>query len=511
MESRVSILNVPDVNELWAGIGGHFDSLGQIINEFIDNSVSNFTGNDTILTKNIVITLCELQRNGSVKVIIEDSGTGIRDLNVAFTLGGKGAEDSPLNEHGFGLKHALASANPANDSWKIYTRTAEDVNNNCFKKITAPYKLSDFEATVFQNAEWPGLFNGTGTLIEFICSPEMYRTIARGFRGGITSFERIADILCEDIGFVYSGVIKENKASITMKVISAGGESLSRSVGALEPDWEGFIPPGAGSEKFDLGSGELTIEYKFGKIRPKTNRINFDNSTASKYYMKNMSSSGVEIRINGRVLSYNLFQQIWGIEKHNSYNHLLIMINLKSSNRDVLPKTRTSKNGLREGDLHIENLYAWIRGKLPVPEKDISLAGHETDLFDTLRDNMLKYNPDTNKVITTEQNVFTSTGDTRDRVRIDLYQNTMGKITIYEGKKDQTHSKDVYQLRMYWDGLVYDGIKPDCGVLVASTHPKTVSELIAIVNTMKDTNGNNYNFELKTWRDLGLSYSSEKQ
>lgn len=97
------------------------------------------------------------------------------------------------------------------------------------------------------------------------------------------------------------------------------------------------------------------------------------------------------------------------------------------------------------------------------------------------------------------------------RVRIDLYQNTMGKITIYEGKKDQTHSKDVYQLRMYWDGLVYDGIKPDCGVLVASTHPKTVSDLIAIVNTMKDTNGNNYNFELKTWRDLGLNYSSEKQ
>lgn len=510
MESRVSIVNVPDVNELWAGIGGHFDSLGQIVNEFIDNSISNFTGNEATLTRNIVITLHELQRNGNVKVTIEDSGTGIKNLDVAFTLGGKGAEDSPLNEHGFGMKHALASANPDNDSWRIYTRTAEDTKNNCFKVITAPYKISDFEAIVSQNAEWPGVFNGTGTLIEFVCSPEMYRTIARGFRGGITAFERIADILCEDVGFVYSGVIKENKASITMKVISAGGETLSRSIGALEPDWEEYISPGAGNEKFDLGSGDLTIEYKFGRIRPKANRINFDNSTASKYYMKNMSSSGVEVRINGRVLSYNLFQQIWGIEKHNSYNHLLIMINLKSTDPKALPKTRTSKNGLREGDPHLENLYAWIRGKLPTPVKDISLAEHEIDLFDTLRDNKEKYNPDPNKVITTQQNVFTSTGDTRDRVRIDLYENTMGKITIYEGKKDQTHSKDVYQLRMYWDGLVYDGIKPDCGILVASSHPKTVSELVAIVNTMRDSNGNNYNFELKTWRDLGLDYSSEK-
>lgn len=510
MESRVSIVNVPNVDELWEGIGGHFDSLGQIINEFIDNSISNFIGNEEILTRNIMITLYELQKNGNVKVSIEDSGTGIKDLNIAFTLGGKGAEDSPLNEHGFGMKHALASANPENDSWKIYTRTAEDVKNNCFKVISAPYKIFGFEAVISQNAEWPGVFSGTGTLIEFVCSPEMYRTIARGFRGGITAFERIADILCEDIGFVYSGVIKENRASITMRVISADGRTLTRSIGALEPDWEEYILPGAGSEKLDLGSGDITIEYKFGRIRSKMSRTNFDNSTASKYYMKNMSSSGVEIRINGRVLSYNLFQQIWGIEKHNSYNNLLIIINLKSADAKALPRTRTSKNGLREGDQHLENLYSWIRGKLPAPVKDTSLAEHETDLFDTLKENMLKYNPDENKVITTEQNVFSSTGDTRDRVRVDLYENTMGRITIYEGKKDRTHSKDVYQLRMYWDGLVYDGIKPDRGILVASSHPKTVYELAAIVNTMKDTNGNNYNFELKTWRDLGLDYSFEK-
>lgn len=38
--------NLPDSNDLWKGIGGYFDSLGEILCEFIDNSISNFVGNN---------------------------------------------------------------------------------------------------------------------------------------------------------------------------------------------------------------------------------------------------------------------------------------------------------------------------------------------------------------------------------------------------------------------------------------------------------------------------------
>ena len=108
------------------------------------------------------------------------------------------------------------------------------------------------------------------------------------------------------------------------------------------------------------------------------------------------------------------------------------------------------------------------------------------------------------KVIETEKYVFTSTGNKKDHVRIDLYELTNGKITIYEGKKDSTTSKDVYQLRMYWDGLIFDGVTPYNGILVATEHPDSVKNLIQIVNTMQDANGNNYHFEVKTWSELGL-------
>ena len=74
------------------------------------------------MTRNIIICLVETAINGDVTLSIEDSGTGIKKLNEAFTLGSCAAAESPLNEHGFGLKHALASANPKNDSCQSVTR-----------------------------------------------------------------------------------------------------------------------------------------------------------------------------------------------------------------------------------------------------------------------------------------------------------------------------------------------------------------------------------------------------
>lgn len=57
---------------------------------------------------------------------------------------------------------------------------------------------------------------------------------------------------------------------------------------------------------------------------------------------------------------------------------------------------------------------------------------------------------------------------------------------------------------MYWDGLVYDGVTPNKGILLAATHPNSVKELITIVNNMCDANGNQYNFETKTWDEVGI-------
>lgn len=503
MSEKLPIFNNPVVQELWAGIGGHFDSLGQIINEFIDNSISNFVGNNTA-HKEIRVALIEKSQNESYEVEIEDTGTGIKDLDAAFTLGSQASKDSPLNEHGFGLKHALASANPENDDWDIFTRTEDDIANNKYKRISAPYALENYSGEVISLSEksWPGKMNSTGTLIRFSCSKDMLKSITKGLSGNYSTIKGIADVLCEDLGFVYAGIIKNGHAIISVEYQPSKGGAVRHSVGAVEPDWESYITPKSGSQQVDLGEGFVKIEYEFGKVNEKPDRVEFDNETTKKYYKANMSSSGVEIRINGRVLCYNLFKEIWNIEKHNTYNSLLVKLNLVSQDRKALPTTRTSKNGLREGDVKLNNLYSWILKYMSDPPRNLADATHEVDLFKEYEKNLKLYAKP--EEVTTEKYVFTRLGNLKDKQRIDMYSVINGETTVYEGKIDSTTSKDVYQLRMYWDGLVYDGVNPDIAKLIAKNHPDSVKTLISIVNDMKDQKGNNYNFELATWKDVGI-------
>ena len=509
MENAEVIHNFPDVKEIWSGIGGHFDSLGQIINEFVDNSISNFNAHDPI-QKNICIQLRELAKDGDVEITIEDTGTGINNLDAAFTLGGRAGAESPLNEHGFGLKHALASANPKNDKWAIYTKNADDAAKNEFRIIKAPYMIGEYKIQILDATknDWPGIYSlKTGTLVRFVCSREMYRTIYKK----ATNFMSIADALMEDLGFTYSNILMDSKAQILLKIIDVDGEERSENVEAVKPAWDQYIEPGSGSEKIDLGGGVVNLEYEFGIFTELDSREPFNNKTTRRYYKHSMLSSGVEIRLNGRIICSNLFYEIWGREKHNSYNNFLVRINIVSDDPEALPQTRTSKNGLREGDKKLEKLFAWIRSKLNNPPKDMSFAVHETDLFDKLKEmrsstiGVLSKERGESYTCKTEMHAFTRSGNASDRVRIDLYESIGGINHVYEGKADATTSKDVYQLRMYWDGLVYDGITPTKGFLVAKEHPETVLELINIVNTMKDANGNSYNFEAITWNSLGIS------
>src|SRR6478752_972196 len=93
MSEKILLRNTPHTNEVWKGIGGHFDFLSQIIHEFVDNGISNFIGNQS-LTRNIIISFKEF--GGNYEVTIEDQGTGIKNLDVAFCLGNTDSGDSPL-------------------------------------------------------------------------------------------------------------------------------------------------------------------------------------------------------------------------------------------------------------------------------------------------------------------------------------------------------------------------------------------------------------------------------
>ncbi len=68
--------------------------------------------------------------------------------------------------------------------------------------------------------------------------------------------------------------------------------------------------------------------------------------------------------------------------------------------------------------------------------------------------------------------------------------------------------KDVYQLKMYWDGAALDALRPTNGILIASKHPKSVRTMVDYLNKMTDIHGKPYNFAIKTWKDEGIQYPS---
>ena len=491
--SKVKINNSIDIEEMWEGLGNNFDSIQQIIFEFIDNSCSNIIGNMGTLSNKQINLSFKVKNDREIEVIIEDSGTGIKNLDNAFKIGNKSSQESPLNEHGFGMKHALAAADKTNSNWWIATRTKSNFNNGKFVFIEAPYKTTNFEGDEKNANDWPGVLNSTGTVIRFIIDKALLATATAGIPGAneSTGYKRIIDYIIEDIAFTYSNIISEDGININVKLFENESLVTDQNVTPLKPEWEKIYKKGA--TDLDLGGGFVKIQYVFGSIKPGNN---------FRYYKRNMKTSGAEIRLNGRVLLNNLLSSIWHKEQHNDYNHFIAIINVISDDRKKLPSTKTAKNSFNYSDEKYETLIEWIGSIFPeVPKITVSGGYDEVKMFEELK-RKFEINPEhRGDTYNLEQYVFEEIGM---KLRIDLYSFVDNKIIIYEGKKNKTSPQDVYQLRMYWDGLVYNGKKPKKGILLGDFHPESVLKMVDFINKMKDANGNDYKIETKVWEDFNI-------
>lgn len=484
------------IEEMWEGLGGDFDNIQQIICEFVDNSISNLTGiNSERLTNKEIKISFRVENDSHINVKIEDSGTGIQNLDDSLKIGNKLTQESPLNEHGFGLKHALAAADKENKSWKIYTRTYKDQENKEYELIEAPYQTGNWHALIVNEMEqrWPGSMNDTGTIIEFNINKTLLSTLTDGVPGANinTTYLRMIEYLIEDLSFTYATILEDDLVKINVKLFENDILRKDENLTPLLPDWKEDIK--SGTENCDLGNGNVEIKYMFGSINASNN---------IRYYKRNMASSGVEIRINGRALAYNLFAEIWNKTKHNSYNHFIGIVDIRSNDKSKLPETKTAKNAFKTSDKKYEKLLQWIHQKYPNIEEieESNDSFNEVSLFKKLAENMKVYY-NGNDTITTEQYVFKEDM----KLRIDLYTCCNNMVTIYEGKKDKTTPKDVYQLRMYWDGLVYENMSPNVGIILGNNHPDSVIRMIEYINKMTDANGNHYNFKLETWEDKNIN------
>ena len=96
--------------------------------------------------------------------------------------------------------------------------------------------------------------------------------------------------------------------------------------------------------------------------------------------------------------------------------------------------------------------------------------------------------------------------------RIDVVdRNKSGKCDIYELKAGKGEPQDLYQLRMYWDGLVLSGVQPTRGVLLAAGFAEHMAAMVPLLNALPaplfpdGTPSAPYNFSLATHAEKQLT------
>jgi Histidine kinase-, DNA gyrase B-, and HSP90-like ATPase len=474
----------PPASPFWRTQGHHFDSLTQAVCEFIDNAVANFAANPDVAERTVLITIAD--EGSDLRFHVEDTGTGIADFGVAMRFADTSAAEGEPSEHGVGLKHALAYLNPTNDSWKIATRTAQDLASDSFRVIQSPYQFAMADESR-PGSEWPGSRTVTGTVVEFRCTQETFATVTRGVPGPVQHFQTKLDYLAEDLSYFYSGLIRRGQLVLTILVQGAP----PRFIGALEPLVVSTIDPPGENQITASWNPALKLDYRFVTVRahPETRRR----------YKATMSTSGVQLRLNGRVIEDNIFSEVWLREKHNSYNHFLAIIDLVSESKEHRPKTLSTKNGFQRSDPDFTRLLQWIRDVCPEPPKELRASTDENELRDELQRVLSASASSPDRRADPEVPVYVT--HSTDPPRVDLVFFDGSLRVLAECKVGSTKLLDFFQLLMEWEGDVADGNHPDEAWLISDSHRDQIHSVIDLWNGRQDQRGKNYVFRLRRWSE----------
>lgn len=336
--------------------------------------------------------------------------------------------------------------------------------------------------------------NPNGTMVMFrLPSTTMFDTICPKGKRVEPTFEEMVGYIEEDLRMTYAPLLE--RGAFKIEISACKDNRILRTVDTpLLPKWKSGkrteLPP----VDVDLGGGApVRIHCTYGEIIPSR-----DNAF---YFKGNMSTSGVQIFLNGRLIESNIFEEIWDEKVHNSQNLFLCQVDLEYDDIEAVPPTRSAKNGFRAGDARLEALYRWIKKNVEKPKCDET--GPERRLVEALRDKLLR-EPNVLRA-TMEETAYEKLGL---RTTIDLFvSRSNGEVTIYEAKCGASKAENLFQLMLYWDGCLYDKKSANVAILIAKSHPKQVQMLAQELNRRKDVSGRNYIFVLRTWGEEGVKPS----
>lgn len=551
LQDNLSVIVEENFDQKWknayANVVGNFN---EAINEFLDNSISNLISSK-FDDKRIDLKIYDIGDKYTIQ--IRDSGTGIKISNLGhvfgYGVGDRTKKDTTMNDHGCGMKHALASLNKENDNWFFITRACKEDTYiivkhpyseklNCYRSNSLPEEIVDHDVD-FKH----------GTLIQvnvdkLMLMSSMSKKTADKYSSEANdsnesmgdSFDGVCADLIEDIKYVYGPILEQKKVSIYFykKRNKDNGDNKPIIINSpLKVPNATLLESEIDKNKIHSDNGRKFVYAKWDKndfIRLSDNaddstikiyfnyhkiyEVDRDHNSYRKHYLGNEKTSGVEIRFNGRLMVDNLFTSIFNTVTHNSYNHMIIQIDVVTDDINKLPLTKVNKNNILEGDSKYEGLKSFIRGKF---NKSLAMDNEykENQLVKMLFKNRQEMSEKSKKNNDEQYYYYSSENDVQKnllqgssgtKILCDLYEEYDDSIEIYEFKVNALTEQDLYQLMMYIDLLMMNDSELLHGrkikaKLIGKDTSDMVEDTIRYLRNIKRYNPNKVEIYQSNWDD----------
>lgn len=471
----------------------------QGVSELVDNAIAAALP-DTMAEIQVILAPGSVP--GCIELIIADWGKGMtRDgLANAFNIGSAPDGDSRLHEHGVGLNNALCVLTGGKAPWDLAAKQPD----GSYCVVSGPLALTMSVRTVRGLSEvLPGVpfAKPDPSIVIRVAVPEAgIHAMLHDRTAGGCDLAVLYDYLREHLGITYRGYLDLDPATMapSARILLTAGTRQ-----AYVPSIP--VPITNETVKYldvQLGDDIVTVEYRFGQLdtdkRDRLIATSEGTFPTKHHYLGNMETQGMDVRVGGRVLATAQFEGIFRTEKgdlmvrHPSLNGSCGEINVPEQLRGVLP-TLNNKTGFDASDPGWRNLFDSVSKFPPYKKKSDST---EKCLTEKWTQTLKAAHP--SHTITTEYTVWGA------GTRVDVMDDGDGNLEIYEMKTDKAKPLNLYQLKMYWDGLVLEGKQPTCGTLLVKSYNSAIAEMAAKMNLMPPplmpdgTPSKPYNFHIAT-------------
>lgn len=327
-------------------------------------------------------------------------------------------------------------------------------------------------------------------------------TLQRDGQAPLSDLAEIRNWIMEHIGVTYRGYLENNPAT---------AEPYAKIAVTIGNN-ENFVPPievpltltQTEHIEVELGGTVMTLQYKHGLLDESLRDTLVLGHPTQFNYLGNQSTQGIDIRIGKRVISLAQLPKIWKKRggkpdpPHNHYNYFLGELLIPELPGEVL-STLWNKTDLYYEDPNWKTIFAALQ-KFPQEKHDRALR--EEKVKKRWAETLESTCPGDR--ISREVNIW-CTG-----TRIDVLHESDTKCVVYEVKVRKAAPLNLYQLRMYWDGLVMNGVQPTDGILIAASYSGNLQKMVDALNLMPPpcfpdgSTSKPYNFSLSTLKKKHL-------